>query len=285
MSTEQKPPQTPPASTPHHKEHYETTALGTTILSSWDKFKQGKLISYKAMGIILIVATAIGVTIYILSEKSRLIPKQWMELESVNTLSQLQEFATKNPNSMVGRAAEMDRARVLLGPDGIEKLTTSRDEGERKRAIENIEEARSLMLKLIDQLKDEPILKLECLVGMAKSEAALIGVPKEGGAPTDYRGSVEKLLEWLDKVVQAGEGTPWADDAKKLSDALKSGPKTKEELTEVQANLYRSSLGIGGGPLGPGDGPLGPGAPPFGGGFPPIRALPGGSDPIPPIKP
>lgn len=260
MSTEQKPP---PQPSPHHKEHIETTALGVTLLSSWEKFKQGKLISYKAMGIILIAITAIVVTIYIWSERIGLRSQLWIELESANSLTALEKFAEAHPDTTAGRIAELDRARVLLGPDGIERIPTARDQSERKRAIENVDKARELMTKLIDQFKDDPILKLECLVGMAKSEAALIGINKEGSI-SEFRGSVEKLIEWLDKIGEAADGTPWGDDAKKLSASLKSGSKVKDELINVQRSLYNVALMPaihGGGPVAPG-------------GFPPIGELP-----------
>jgi hypothetical protein len=277
MSTEQKPQPAGGSPAPHHKEHYETTALGTTLISNWGKFKQGKLISYKMMGIILVAGTAIGLLIYIWAEKRSLSSKYWMELEGANSLASLEDFSKAHGDSTVGRVAELDRARVLLGPEGIDKLPQARDEAERKHAVENIDMARDLMLKLIDQFKDEPILRLECLMGMAKSEAALIGYPKEGGLPTEFRGSVDKLIGWLDKVADAAEGTPWGDDAKKLSASLKSGSK---ELVEVQENLYRSSVMNSGFPGGgfPG-GPIAPGLTP--GGIPPV----GGGPIAPPIAP
>ena len=86
MSTEQK---------HEHKERLETNALGERLVRGWDQFKQGKLISYRMMAVILLVATAIGLTIYIwigkISERSRL----WMELDNANSLTSLEEFAAK----------------------------------------------------------------------------------------------------------------------------------------------------------------------------------------------
>ncbi len=272
MSTEQK----PETQVVHHKEPIETTALGETLVTGWQKFKAGQLISYKWMGIILIAVAAIGLTWYILAQQAGDRSKLWVELEGANSLTALEKFAEANPNSMPGNVAEMDRARFLIGPDGIEKLPTAKDETERKRAIENIDTARDLMTKLIDKFKDQPILKLECFVGMAKSEAALIGINKEGSL-TEFRGSVEKLIEWLDKIGEAADGTPWGDDAKKLSSSLKSGSKVKDELVNVQRSLYTLA------PAFPGDGPIAP-KDPFGG-FPKLPGLPGGGPIVPPIAP
>jgi hypothetical protein len=275
MSTEQKPEPPKPL---HLKEQIDSNALGHTLLTTWEKFKAGQLIGYRWMGLILIAITAIIVTIYIVSEKSKAKSQLWVELDGANSLTALEKFAESHPNTQAGRAAEMDRARILLGPDGIEKLPNARDEGERKRAIDNVEKARQLMTRLIDEFQDDPILKLECLMGMAKSEAAFIGISKEGSVG-EFRGSIPKLIEWLDKVSEAAEGTPWGEDAKKLSESLKNGSK-RDEPEHVQRSLYALSpfSGLpGGGPLAPGGGP----------GLPPIGGCPGpGTSPLaPPIAP
>lgn len=254
MSTEQKPAEA--AQPHHHKETLPTNALGETLITGWQKFKAGQLISYKWMGIILIAIAAVFLTIYILAEKASERSKLWVDLENANSRTSLAEFAEKNPGTVAGHVAELDLARFLLGPEGIDKLPTSRDEAERKTAIENIDKARELFTKLLDTFKDQPIMKVQCLVGMAKSEAAFIGLNKPG--TFDSMGSVDKLIDWLDKIAEAADGTPWAEDAKKMSNSLKSGGKTKEEFVNVQRSLYTISVlpGFGDGPKSPGKSPF-----------------------------
>lgn len=256
MSTEQKPPPAQTPAVPHHKEHLETNALGKTLVSSWEKFKAGQLISYKWMGITLIAVTAILLTWYILSERQKEGSRRWVELESANSRTALEDFAKQNPDTLVGNVAQLDLARVLLGPDGIERLPTVRDDAERKAAVGNIEKSRELLTKLLDAFKDQPLLKVQCLVGLAKAEATLVGMFKEGSL-TESLGSVDKLIEWLDKIGEAADGTPWGDDAKKMSASLKSGPDVKAELLEVQKRLYTPDRGLPGfEPIAPGKNPL-----------------------------
>ena len=277
MSTEPKQVEKPSEAMHHQhqkeKEELETTALGQNLMHGWQKFKNGQLISYKWMGISLIALAAVLLTWYILSEKAQARSQLWVELENANSRTALEEFASKNPNTLAGHVAEMDLARFLLGPDGMEKLPTARDEAERKTAIDNVEKARELMTKLIDAFKDQPILKVECLAGMAKSEAAFIGLNKPG--TLDPLGSVDKLIEWLDKLAEAADGTPWGDDAKALSNKLKSGGNAKTEFVEVQRKVYVLATPFGG------DGPKSPlGKSPFD----PIPGLPT-PDPKPPTPP
>ncbi len=296
MSTEPKPVETP-SQQMHHQHQQEkldaeTNALGESLISGWQKFKAGDLISYKWMGIILIAVTAIGLAIYIYSEKVAERSKLWIDLESANSRTALEEFAEKYPNTLPGEIAEFDLARFLLGPEGLEKLPTARDKAERKTAVENIEKARELMTKLLEKFKEQPILKVECLVGIAKSEAAFIGLAKDD-SPTEFRGSVDALIGWLDKIVEAAGDTPWGEDAKKLSESLKSGGKVKEEFVSVQRNLYASmpSTPFGGGPLAPGKTPLDGGIPGLPGGLgnpitpaPTPITPPKTPDPVPPVK-
>jgi hypothetical protein len=261
---------------PHHKEHLETTALGQALLKGWEQFKAGQLISYKWMAIILIAVTAIILTWYILSEKNKERSKLWTELDNANSLTALEKFAESNPDTMAGRVADLDRARYLLGPDGIEKLPMAKDEAERDRAVGNIEKARELFTKLLDPFKDQPSLKLQCFMGLAKSEAALIGVEKPGSSA---KGSVDKLIEWLDKVAETADGTPWAEDAKKMASSLKAGSKSREEIVDIQRSLYNVALRPslpGGGPIAP----AGPGDPGFG--LPNLPGFPGSGGPLAP---
>jgi hypothetical protein len=276
MSTEpkqvEKPSQQMHAQHVKEKEELETTSLGTSLIHGWTKFKAGQLISYKWMGIILIAIAAVFVTLYILSERGVANAQRWMELENANSRAALTEFAERNPNTLAGNVAEMDLARFLLGPDGVDRIPASRDDNERKTAIENVEKARELMTKLIDPFKDQPILKAQCYAGLAKSEAAFIGLTKPGSL--ESLGSMDKLIDLLDKLAEAADGTPWGDDAKKLSSQLKSGGTAKTELVEVQRKVYILASPFGG------DGPKFPGKSP-------LDSIPGlpGSTPTPPTPP
>lgn len=286
MNTEQKPqPPVPGVPSAHHREHPQTTALGQTLVSNWEKFKHGQLIGYKWMAAILIVGAIIGVSIYIFAEKAKVQTQLWTELEFANSMGSLEKFSEAHSDTLIGRIAEMDRARVLLGPEGLEKIPAAKDDNARKQAIANVETARTLMTKLIDQFKDEPVLKLECLVGMARSELAFMGI-RRADVPSEVMGSSEKLVEWLDKVSEAGEGTPWGDEAKKLSASLKNDPKVKTQIISIQQYVYDiKRLPDQGGPNFPG-GPLSPNNP-FGGFHPNLPGMPGNSglNPLSPISP
>ena len=265
----------------HFKEHQkelEKNVLAERLTTGWDKFKKGKLVSYRVMALSLIAVTAIGLFFYIRSGKRADVSSQWTELESANTLDTLDEFAKKHPNTTTGNVALLHAARYKLARVGIDELTT-RDAAKQKKAADEIESARDTFEQLVGAFKDDPVNKAQCILGRVKAEAALIGMFKDG-ATGEQRGSVAKLIEWLETLAAEAADTPWGEDAKKSLEALKAAP-TAEELARVQRGLYTieklPDVSPGFKPKSPGD------APPLGG----LPVIPG-SEPkkeLPPKSP
>jgi hypothetical protein len=291
MSTES---QTPP----------ETTSPGAAVRAAWTRFKRGEFLSYRVMAVILLVATGIGLLVYMRGQTAVADSKKWLDLEVAATPQDLEKVVSDFPESIPAQLAEVHLARFKLGPEGIDRLVTG-DDTERKKALTSIEAAQEALNKLYPALKDSPALQAECFLGLAKAELALIGITKEGRID-DFRGSPTRAAEWLDKLATAAEGTPWGEEAKKNAADLRnpSGGVT-QDIIRVQTNLYNMTLfpsRPGGMPFGPGGMPFGPGGGmPFGpGGLPPafpaggpmggIPGLPGGmpiapGGPLPPGHP
>ena len=265
MSTEQK--------------DLESNALAARLGRGWEKFKQGKLISYPMMAVLLLVVTGLGLWWWIARERVKEASKTWVELEGANTVSALEEYAKSHPNSKAGRVARLDEARYRLGPEGID-LLASRDPRTHDSAVENIERARAMFEDLAGELKDDPVLRAECYLGCAKAEEALIGISRKDN-PLEFRGSPDRLVEWLNKLAEAAPDTPWAEDARKLAAAVKDNTNnTRNELINVQSGLAKLPASPTLGPLPPlGPGGTLPGAPgiPSLPGFTP--AAPGGPAP------
>src|SRR5262249_48450432 len=91
-------------------------------------------------------------------------------------------------------------------------------------------------VKLVEEFKDDPILKPECIYGCAKAEAALVGVPKEGQLD-QFRGDPNKVVEWLDKLAEAAPDTDWAKEAQKLAGTLRN-QTTREQGIAPQSRVY-----------------------------------------------
>ncbi|HEX4612192.1 MAG TPA: hypothetical protein VH092_28620 [Urbifossiella sp.] len=284
----------------------ETVVPGAAVRAAWGKFKRGELIPYWIMAIILVLATGLGLFLFLRSQGRDVESRKWLDLEGASTPQDLEKIVTDYPDSVPAKLAEFHLARIKLGPEGIDNLVTG-DEPVRKRALANIEAAKDTFSKMAPEFKDSPVLQAECYLGLAKAEVALIGITKEGARFTDgisFRGSPTVAADWLEKLAAVAEGTPWGDEAKKQAADLRvpNGP-LEQDIRRIQTNLYNMALfpsrggagmpfGPGGMPFGPGGGmPLGPGGGmPFGpGGMPPgmpIGGIPGmPSGPIAPLPP
>src|SRR3954471_484550 len=195
MSTEQK----PPATNVHHPTHAPTepkaepNALARALTGGWEKFKQGKLLSYPMMALLLLIVTGLGLTWWLVHARRVEQSARWTELDAISATGELQKYAEKYPNTTQAKLANLEMARAQLGPDGIDRLTSG-DAAARKTAVENVEKARDAFTKLVDEFKDDPVLKVECMLACAKAEAVLVGMPKEGQLE-QFRGDPKKAVE------------------------------------------------------------------------------------------
>lgn len=240
----------------------EQNALATKLTGAWTDFKQGKLLSYKLMGVLLLVVVGLALWWYIANERRKVASAKWVKFDEANSVSQLEEIAKEDPKLTVGRVAELAVARSLLGAEGIDQLVAANQE-KRQKAIENIEKARDLFGKLLPSFDKDPVFKAECLLGLAKAEAALIGIPAKseptaGPGPialgSEFRGKMEVLIKHLDQLSSvAAPDTPWATESKKMADSLRADPQT---FQQTQQRLIPSA------PILPkSDDPHGPGGP------------------------
>jgi len=281
MSTES--PTTPPPAS-------DSPSPGAAIKAVWQKFTRGELVSYRVMGIILVLLVGLGFLWFMNFQRDVADSKQWLDLELASTPEDLEKVITDHPNSAPAKLAEFHLARIRLAPEGIDKLVTG-DPQVRQKALADVEQAKETFNKMADGFKDSPVLQAECYLGLAKAELALVGITKEGRIDT-FRGDPREAAVWLEKLAVVAEGTPWGDEAKKLAADLKApGGTSQQAIVRVQTDLYNMALfpsrpgggmfGPGGMPFGPGGGmPFGPGSSPFG----PITGLPGGG-PVPPLPP
>lgn len=276
MSTEPTPPTTaataptaptaPNTPTPPPEPKAEPNALATALSTGWEQFTRGELVSYRMMAVVLVVVAVIGTTVYITRSKFQVESDRWTRFDSLNgsvSISALEEFAKENPNTAQARFAELDVARTLLGPDGIERFALP-DAARRKEAVENVEKARDSFLKLADAYKDDLVLKVICYQGAAKAEAALVGMLKDGSLD-QYRGDPKKAVEYLDKLAEAAGDTDIGKDAKKLADALRN-QSAQDQVIQLQRSVYLIPA-----PAVPGLDPKAPTGDPFGG----LPGLPG----------
>jgi len=248
----------------------EQNALAAKLGRTWDSFKQGKLVSYKVMAITLIVVAALGTWWYISAEGKKARSQRWMELDTASSPDQLRELIKNNPDAITARLAELQLARAELGRDGLDRFYSAVP-GDKQKGVENVEKGREALGQWLDRianddvLKNDPVFRAECLWGLAMAEEGLVGVPKDAAAPTgvtpaapstEFRGSVDKLLDYLDKVAalqdaNPGIEIPWSKQARERAESIR---KDKEKFQKTAQKLFQSAATsdpFGGSPLAP----------------------------------
>lgn len=256
-----------------HRHELETNALADKLGHWYARLKSGDAAVIRWVGVVVAVVVAVVVWRMIAANRAENASGQWVALESANTLSELERFAEANPNSTAAKVARLHEARVWLGPDGIDALQ-QRDADRRKKAVENIEKARAEMAKLADEFRDNLVLRVQCLVGVAKAEEALIGLPKAGSA-NDSRGSWQKAEEAYRAAAAAAEPTPLAEELRKAADRVKAKEK---DVAFVHGHL--DSLMTPPTPSLDPVAPKGPNTPGVS-----LPGIPGGPTPVPPTPP
>lgn len=244
----------------------EQNALASRLGRLWTNFKQGKLISYKVMAVILLAAAGLGLWWYIAAERKKGASKLWLEYDEANTTEKLQELIKKDPKANpTAKPAAYNLACDLLGPQGINMVSGNARPEEYQRGLENIEKAREEFIKLLDQFKDDPPHKAACLRALVSAETMLMRVPAKSdqptgpgpvAPPTKFKGEASKLLEYLDQLVAAAPDTPWATQSKKWADDLRKDPGN---FARIQAELATPGPTLSKGGIDPfGPGPFAP---------------------------
>jgi len=215
-------------------------------LNTWIKAVKSKSsptsITFWVFGALILVL--IGAWFYYQSYKAKAASALWTRLDvatSTGNVRALQEIADANASrgTVQARTARFQIARLKL-QRGLNSLGSEKPDPEdsgdgktprtqRQAAIANIEEARNLYNELAPEASGFPLLVQEALMGAAKAEESLIGIPKADGSGD--RGTLERAKELYDKL------------AKEYSDSFqgKAAAKRLAELDNPETlNFYES---------------------------------------------
>ena len=187
-----------------------------------------------------------------------------MEVADANTREAQEEISQKYPGSIQDKLARLQIARSLLSegtlslvapesfasPDVPPQEREKRTAEARDRNVANIEKAREMFHQLLEDFKNDPVIKAECLLALAKAEAALVAVPLPGQL-LEFKGKIPVVVEYLDRLSEAAApDTPWAKDSKKLADQLRSEQSpSADEFKRIQRTPVRFPTRRDGHPL------------------------------------
>jgi hypothetical protein len=152
----------------------------------------------------------------------------WLALDGETDISRLDQIARDSAGTIPGRTARFQKARLELD-DGLKNLYST----DRARAIQQLEDARKTFAELAGESANEPVLSEQAMLGAAKAEEALIGVPKEDN-PAQTRGTLDRALELYGQLAKAHPDTFWGKHAAQhVQELEKSRPDVEKFYAEL----------------------------------------------------
>ncbi len=196
----------------------EPNALMKWLQTSWANLKKGNLGNPKIIGIVLAVAL-VGFAWWFLSHwtqknDSRL----WLNFENAATEQGAKTFL-EEPSQVKTVAAQIVKKNELLTRrNGAMRKLTAEKLADRQGAAKTLEECRDELAKIAEETKNDRSMKSEIYFEAARTELALIGVPKANvvSMGLDIKGNGRgQVSTYLDLLVKSADAIgPEVDPAK-----------------------------------------------------------------------
>ncbi len=158
----------------------------------------------------------------------------WVKFEEDATqrnLAGLEKLTRDHPGTLPARASRFEIARVDL-QSGLANLYSS----QRDSAIAQVKNAKRLYENLVKECAGDPILAPQALIGAAKAEEALVGIPK-GDNPAEGEESLDKALGYYEELVKDYPKSFLAKTAQERIDNL--GKTTNDPAREAAEKFYQ----------------------------------------------
>jgi hypothetical protein len=183
---------------------------------------------YALVGSVVLVAAVLGLYVYWLNGQHKEKAQWIVDLYAADSVEKLDDIIkTGPPESNVVTFARLQKARLALFRDGIEKLGTT-DPKIYEAGVARIEEGRKLYKDIINDLKTDPALQQEAWTSCAKAEESLLGTPKTKDS-TDYLGSYDEMVKDYENAAAINPD----------SEVSKGYKATAAKLKEKRANIEK----------------------------------------------
>jgi hypothetical protein len=271
------------------RKHLKENELATRLAGMWQTVASGSTTNTIIWGVIFVgLAVTIGWRYFAnasLANRSA----EWFQVEQAASDSELEQLIKDHPGTVVARIASFRLNRHQM-EDALSRLAGPASE-DRTKAAETLVKVRDRYIELSKDSAAEPTLIQEALMGTAKAEEVLAGVPKADN-PKTGRGSLDVAQKAYDDLAKR------YPDSYLGKEAAKRAQELRDHGDRVLA-LYNALLELHGKPTGPPElppapvipgtslpGPTLPEAPKAPENPPPAAApAPADKQPAPPAKP
>jgi hypothetical protein len=251
------------------RKHLKENELAERLGRAWRTVASGSTTSTIIWGVILVgLALAIGWRYYS-NHAFQSRSAEWSAVERADKVAELEQIAKDHPGTVVGRVAQFHLNRYqmamslaqIAGPSGEERV----------KAADTLATVRDSYADLAKQMSDEPELVEEALMGVAKADEVLAGVPKADN-PKEPRESLDTAQQAYAEVARRFPGTYFGEQAAKRA----------KELEDDKLIIRAFYNGLMDAHSPPAAGPILPPAPPPAASTPAGPALPEAPKAVPP---
>jgi tetratricopeptide (TPR) repeat protein len=219
-----------------HRKELQTNYLADRMGRLMQGMKSGPQ-STGSMVAWVLVALTIGIVVvwYVASAHSNR-SDMWVRFEEDSDqrdLPGLENLMNNHPATIPARASRIQLARFFL-EEGLANLYSGRSD-DAEKAVKRVTRSRDLYEQLVKECSDDPILAPQALMGAAKAEEALAGIPK-GDNADEGEGSLNKALGYYRKIVEKYPKSFLASSAQAHIDSLHS------EKNRAQAEKFYQEM-------------------------------------------
>jgi len=204
---------------------------------------------YYVVGILAVIAIIVGFYYYFAAEKRRARDAILLQLATADTAEKLKAGMEEHRGTIYGSLFKLHLARHQLRNEGLPKLGTDNSTA-RLQAANSVEDARKYYLELTSEFKekDDPALLQEAWFGAAEAEEALVGMPKPEPNQAEYRGNVDKALEYFDHGTAIFPDAEFTKRYKARADRIKAN---KDKFVADKKEIYKPTPSLFSTPPGP----------------------------------
>ena len=214
-----------------HRKELQTNSLASYLARAIDHLKSGHTTTI-ILGIAVAVVLLYAAWRYFGGRGASSSTQLWIKLDQITADDQLKPFADAYPGTTQGRTAKFWEARAL-SQRGPEKLGNP---DERAKAVQDLIKARELYQELAPLCRAEPILQQEAMMGVARAEESLIGVP-DPADPKQPAGTLDRAVAYYEELAVKFPESAQGKAARQRADDLKKNP---EKIQSFYAKLNKA---------------------------------------------
>jgi hypothetical protein len=205
-----------------HRKELQTNYLADHVGRLFQGMRSGPQSTGSMVAWVLVALTIGTVVVWYVAGTSSNRSPLWVKFEEDSyqrDMTALGRLIDNNPATLPARASRFEVARVFL-QEGLANLYSNRGE-QGKDSVSKVTKSRQLFTELFKECSDDPILGPEALMGAAKAEEALVGIPKGEDSDTG-EGSLHEAIGYYRKIVDDYPKSFLAKPAQARLDSLNS---------------------------------------------------------------